>query len=211
MKLIGVTGLARSGKDHAADYLAKEMRLFKYAFAEPLKTMLKSVFGDHFHEGDRSDICPETCKSYRVMLQTLGTEWGREMMNPQVWVNLVARKFKWVEAGCPHETELGTISNLMLGHERVIQGMVLSDVRFDSEAEWIERNGGVILVIVRPEHKSLGDKLRSAVGLTVGIPGHQSEKGISRHFITHTIVNDGTLVDFDLKLLGLVDELEGRI
>ena len=202
MKLIGVTGLARSGKDHAADSLADLMKLHKYAFAEPLKTMLKSVFGDHFHVGDRSDICPETCKSYRVMMQTLGTEWGREMMNPQVWVNLVARRWKEVEAGC-HLVQQGRDHTGYKGY--IAEGMVLSDVRFDSEAEWIKLNGGVILEIVRPEPKSLGDKLRSVVG----IAGHQSEKGINRQYITHTIVNDGSLNDFDLKVLGLVAELEG--
>lgn len=206
MKLLGVTGLARSGKDHASDNLAHLMRLHKYAFAEPLKTMLKSVFGDHFHEGDRSGICPETCKSYRVMMQTLGTEWGRELMNPQIWVNLVAKRWREVETGghlvtmqrAPGDERAGLPSYLA-------EGMVLSDVRFDSEAEWIQLNGGVILEIVRPEQKSLVDKVKTAVG----VPGHQSEKGISRHFITHTIVNDGTLNDFDLKLLGLVAELEG--
>lgn len=202
MKLIGVTGLARSGKDHAADSLADLMKLHKYAFAEPLKTMLKSVFGDHFHVGDRSDICPETCKSYRVMMQTLGTEWGREMMNPQVWVNLVARRWKEVEAGC-HLVQQGRDHTGYKGY--IAEGMVLSDVRFDSEAEWIKLNGGVILEIVRPEPKSLVDKVKSVVG----IAGHQSEKGISRHYITHTIVNDGSLNDFDLKVLGLVAELEG--
>ena len=203
MKLIGVTGLARSGKDHAADSLADLMKLHKYAFAEPLKTMLKSVFGDHFHEGDRSGICPETCKSYRVMMQTLGTEWGREMMNPQVWVNLVARRWKEVEAGC-HLVQQGRDHTGYKGY--IAEGMVLSDVRFDSEAEWIQLNGGVIVEIVRPEHKSLVEKVKKVVGLE----GHQSERGISRHYITHTIVNDGTLVDFDIKLMGLVDELLGH-
>lgn len=203
MRLVGVTGLARSGKDHASDYLAKHMRLHKYAFAEPLKTMLKSVFGDHFHEGDRSGICPETCKSYRVMMQTLGTEWGREMMNPQVWVNLVAKRWREVEAGC-HMVQEGRDHTGYKGY--IAEGMVLSDVRFDSEAEWIQLNSGVILEIVRPEHKSLVEKVKKVVGLE----GHQSERGISRHYITHTIVNDGTLVDFDIKLMGLVDELLGH-
>lgn len=210
MKLVGVTGLARSGKDHASDYLATLMHLQKYAFAEPLKTMLKSVFGDHFHEGDRSDICPETCKSYRVMMQTLGTEWGREMMNPQIWVNLVARRWKEIEHGGHLVQVKRDPGDPAAGYKGYIaEGMVLSDVRFDSEAEWIKLNGGVIVEIVRPEHRSTLEKVKAAVGMTVGIPGHQSEKGISRHYITHTIVNDGSLNDFDLKILGLVAELEG--
>jgi hypothetical protein len=186
--LLGVTGLARAGKDHASAYLGRHMALHQYAFAESLKTMLKSVFGDHFHKGDRSEICPETCKSYRVMMQTLGTEWGREMMNPQIWVNLVARRWKEINA------------------VPVISGMVLSDVRFDSEAEWIKLNGGVIIEIVRPDLETPGlvEKALSAVG----IPGHVSEKGINRDYISHTVVNDGSLADFDIKLMGLIDQLK---
>lgn len=200
MKLLGVTGLARSGKDHAADYLAKHMKMHKYAFAEPLKTMLKSVFGDHFHEGDRSEICPETCKSYRVMMQTLGTDLGREMWNPQVWINLVEKKRKEVE----DQGKRPDVYRAAFRGEPPL-GMILSDVRFDSEAEYLQLHGGVIVEIVRPEHHSLVDKVKHVVGLE----GHQSEKGISRHFITHTIVNDGSLNDFDIKLMGLVDELMG--
>lgn len=194
MRLIGVTGLARSGKDHASNYLAKYMALHKYAFAEPLKTMLKSVFGDHFHEGDRTEICPETCKSYRVMMQTLGTEWGRDMMNPQVWINLVEKRRKEVEQG------------LLLRNGNAYRGMVLSDVRFDSEAEYLQHNSAVILHIIRPDQTTVVDKVKSAIGIS----GHISEKGISPHFITHTIVNDGSLFELDMKLMNLVSELEGH-
>lgn len=200
MLILGVTGFARSGKDHAADYLARHMNMYKYAFAEPLKTMLKSVFGDHFHEGDRSEICPETGKSYRVMMQTLGTDLGREMWNPQVWINLVERKRKEVEdQGQRPEVYRAAFRG---GPPR---GMILSDVRFDSEAEYLQLHGSVLLEIVRPEQVGLVDKVKQVVG----IPGHESERGISRQFITHTIVNDGTLFDFDMKLMGLVDELLG--
>lgn len=203
MKLIGVTGFARSGKDHAADYLARHMGLYKYAFAEPLKTMLKSVFGDHFHEGDRSEICPETCKSYRVMMQTLGTELGRNMWNPQVWINLVEKRRKEVEHGCHLVNEGRDYKGF---HAQQAQGMILSDVRFDTEAEYLQLHGAVILEIVRPEPVSLVDKVKQVVG----IHDHESEKGITRSYITHTIVNDGSLFDFDMKLMDLVSELEGH-
>lgn len=203
MRLIGVTGFARSGKDHAADYLARHMAFYKYAFAEPLKTMLKSVFGDHFHEGDRSGICPETCKSYRVMMQTLGTEWGREQMNPQVWINLVEKRRKEVENGC-HLVNEGRDHKGF--HAQQARGMILSDVRFDSEAEYLQLHSAVILEIVRPEPVSLVEKVKQVVGIV----DHESERGISKHFITHTIVNDGSLYDLDMKLMALVSELEGH-
>lgn len=195
--LIGVYGRARSGKDTAADYLAKRLTLYKYAFAEPLKTMLKSVFGDHFHEGDRSGICPETGVSYRVMMQTLGTEWGR-VLNENVWVNLVGKKWDWVQRGCPFDTPVGEVSNVWLGDVPISsQGMVLSDVRFNSEAEWIRDHGGLVVYIHRDAEKQ------------VGVLGHASELGICPTLVDYTVDNNGTLSQLYQNLENLIIKVEG--
>lgn len=175
--LIGVVGLARSGKDTAADYLAERLSLQKYAFAEPLKTMLKSVFGDHFHEGDRSGICPETGVSYRKMMQTLGSEWGRGL-NPDIWIHLVERK--WRSVGMPYN------------------GMVLSDVRFDSEAFWLTNNRGILLEIRR------GSPPSRAWWKFWQRP-HVSERGISEGFERYVIYNNGTLEELYSQLDGFIN------
>lgn len=179
--LIGIYGKARSGKDTAADYLAEHLHLSKYAFAEPLKQMLKSVFGDHFHEGDRERICPESGISYRKMMQLLGTQWGREQVNPDLWVNLVAKRWEWVKEGSPFETPVGTARNVSFGGQPLTRGMILSDVRFDSEANWVKSQGGVIIEITRQGTEE------------IGLPGHQSEAGISPGLTDVTVANCGDL------------------
>lgn len=156
--LIGVYGKARAGKDTLSDYLSSRMHLRKYAFAEPLKQMLKSVFGDNFHTGDRERICPEAGVSYRTLMQTLGTEWGREI-NPNLWVNLVAKR--WAE------TQEDFATGPRIEDHPLTQGMIISDVRFDSEARWIKEQGGILIEIDRPGTN------------VVGIAGHASEQGIS--------------------------------
>lgn len=192
MILLAMYGRARSGKDTAADYLAKELGLYKYAFAEPLKTMLKSVFGDHFHEGDRSGICPETGKSYREMMQTLGTEWGRELMTEDVWINLVQKKWEWVKDGCPVETNLGTMRSFGFGGRATV-GMILSDLRFDSEAEWVKSQGGIVIQIERGEP-----------GRPPGILGHQSEAGVDSKLVDLLVSNEGSLEELHELLDSLV-------
>lgn len=189
--LIGIYGRARSGKDTAAEYLAKRLGLYKYAFAEPLKTMLKSVFGDHFHEGDRSGICPETGVSYRVMMQTLGTEWGRAL-NENVWVNLVGKK--WAEV--LYQRHHADTYRAAFGQDSA-QGMVLSDVRFDSEAEWVRDHGGLIVHVNR------------GIQPTPGILGHASEKGICPTLIDYTVNNGGTLSQLYQNLENLIVKVEG--
>lgn len=193
MILLAMYGRARSGKDTAADYLAQQLGLYKYAFAEPLKTMLKSVFGDHFHEGDRSGICPETGKSYREMMQTLGTEWGRELMTQDVWINLVQKKWEWVKGGSAFTTDLGTVGNVQLNGRALVNGMILSDLRFDSEAEWVKSQGGIVIEITR-----------GIDTLTPSVASHASEAGIRDDLADLLVVNHGTVEDLHKLLDSIV-------
>lgn len=199
--LIGVTGLARSGKDTVAGILQRELGpgVERYAFAEPLKTMLKSVFGDHFHTGDRSGICPEAGITYRKLMQTLGTEWGREQVNPNLWVNLVHKR--WMR----HVND-GTT------------GMVLSDVRFDSEAEWLIYQGGLLIEVLRPQ-AGLGKPQLSAWGrlrrwasfAADWSPGeHISEAGVSPQWERITIHNNGSLRDLEEQVRRVVWRLRNH-
>lgn len=176
--LIGIYGKARCGKDTAADYLAKRHGLMQYAFAEPIKQMLKAGFGDHFHEGDRSGICPETGKSYREMMQTIGTEWGRDMMHPDLWVRMAAKKWQALldVRGCPDP----------------YKGMIISDVRFRSEARWIQQAGGVVIELYGRGSDT-----------PVGIPGHISEAGLGPDEVDMGINNRGDLANLHRLLDGV--------
>ena len=64
-------------------------------------------------------------------MQTLGTEWGRELVHPHLWILLANERLKVLRgAGI---------------------GMLISDVRFQNEADWIRSEGGIVLEIRRPE------------------------------------------------------------
>lgn len=59
MKVIGINGPARVGKDTAANYLVKEKGWLRLAFADNLKEMCASVFDldlQLFHNGDLKEI-----------------------------------------------------------------------------------------------------------------------------------------------------------
>lgn len=173
MILIGIVGKARTGKDTVAKQLAELLTLETYAFAEPMKTMLKSVFGDHFHEGDRAGICPEAGVSYRYLMQTLGTEWGRNLINQGLWVNLVEKKWEEVKRQTARPVGDG-----VRGYWTP-KGLVLSDVRFDSEAKWIKDRGGWLIEVVRDGAAGAGD--------------HVSEQGLKEYKARLCIHNNGTL------------------
>lgn len=130
MKLIALTGLAGSGKDTVADHLVEHHGFFKYSFAYPIKQALNSMFGWTMEMWDdrewKERVIPKFGKSPRQMAQTLGTEWGRELINPDLCVILAAQN--------------------ALEHSKV----VIPDCRFDNEAKMVRNEKGKILNIVRP-------------------------------------------------------------
>lgn len=131
MILIGIAGPAQSGKSTLAGEFRRlvEFRGQKYSeqpFAGPLKCMLASIGVD---VSDLSKNAPvpflDGRITPRVMMQTLGTEWGRSLL-PDLWLKV------W-----QHELD------------DAAHTVCVPDVRFDNEAELIRSLGGVIVHIQR--------------------------------------------------------------
>jgi len=128
-KIIGIAGYARVGKDTAADYIIKKMPDYeKSSFADPIKAMLKVGLGlsDHQLYGDQKEVVDERYnKTPRQIMQTLGTEWGRNTIDQNIWVQA------------------------MIAHiERTNRPTIIPDVRFESEAEMIRENGGLFIHVI---------------------------------------------------------------
>jgi hypothetical protein len=141
MRLIGLIGQARVGKDTVAEYLHEHHLFNRRSFAAPMKDMLEVVFGDRFETGDREQPIDWLGKSPRHLMQTLGTEWGRNCVHPELWVMLAEREWQ-VHTSRPYNRE----NNV---------GLVITDVRFHNEADMILRNGGTLIHVVRDTTESV--------------------------------------------------------
>ena len=135
--IIGLTGLAGVGKDTAAAYLHLHHRFEVHSFASPLRSMLETLCTDagidyaYCHERHlKEQPMPGLGVSYRHLAQTLGTEWGRKCIAPDLWVRLA-------------ELALGLPDHPV--HDRI----VITDVRFANEAAMIRGHRGVLVRIVR--------------------------------------------------------------
>lgn len=145
-RLIGITGPARSGKDTAAGVLTHGNSSWtRYGFADPLKKMAMIMFGwdERDCHGDLKDAVDEFWGiSPRVALQKLGTDCVREHFGREHWIKLAQRV--WDEA------------------QRFDENLVISDVRFDNEAEWIRNMGGQVLHITRRDAEPVSDHISEA-------------------------------------------------
>ena len=129
--IIGVCGKARSGKDTVARFLLADGHArYQYSLADPLKAMLAAGLGvdmrDPYWQERKEDIIPAFGKSPRQMMQTLGTEWGRQCVNDNLW--------------------------LIMAQDRLNRngpGMVIADIRFDNEAAFVRRMGGTVVHVFR--------------------------------------------------------------
>lgn len=119
MRLIGIAGQARSGKDTLAGYLLFNLIGWTHSsFADPLKDMLR-VIGVDCSDDAKAVVDDAFGVTPRHMMQTLGTEWGRHMINGDIWVKVFAR----LNAG---------------------KCVIVPDVRFENEAALVREHGVLI-------------------------------------------------------------------
>jgi hypothetical protein len=134
--LIGLYSPApQSGKTTLANALVTAWGYHRIAFADPLKAMAVQFLLSLGYRQDQAEQLvyvdkgaklPQLGVTVRHLLQTLGTEWGRTCIEPDVWLKC------W-----------GASAAL---HPRV----VADDVRFPNEAQLIKDLGGEVWLIVRP-------------------------------------------------------------
>lgn len=138
MKIIGLTGPKGSGKTTAAEYLARTYGARIFAFADPIKAVLKATFDipDKYLSGTQADkeaIIPGYPFSGRWLMQHFGTDGVRRVLGPDFWANLTLDKIQdEVMSGIDHDL------------------VVIHDVRFLNEAACIKAAGGSIWQLYAP-------------------------------------------------------------
>ena len=194
--IIGVVGFIGSGKGTVADILVNKKDFTKISFADSVKDATAAIFGwpRGLLEGDTDESrefrekkdewwSEKTGKHItpRNMLQLMGTEAGRDVIHPDVWVLSVERK-------------IGMYKNV-----------VIPDVRFPNEMNFIQSLGGFVVRVKRGEdpewyNAALKANLENNTDLMTDYPVHYSEWA----WIGHS-------TDYQLDNVGPLSSLEGDI
>ena len=137
MKIIALTGPKQVGKTTVANAIANYLDPFIHSqvvsFATPMRAMLLAMGIDERHLNNPS--LKETPieginKSARQLLQTLGTDWGRNMINDNIWLWAMQRQLKFAEMGNAEYA-------------------IIDDCRFENEARCVKSLGGIIVRLKR--------------------------------------------------------------
>ena len=189
MRLLGLCGTAGVGKDTVAEYLAANYDFKTYALADPIKRAAHAMLWipvSNFYDRELKEVEDAFWKiSPRRICQLLGTEFGRAMIDPEVWI-----KRAQVEWDRLRGEQDDTVTGLLGG---LISGLVVTDIRYDNEAQWVLDQGGELWRVIRPS-------------LTSEVDFHSSEDGVSAGLETTAIVNNDGIV----HLYHRVDLLMGK-
>lgn len=139
--LIGLySSSMQSGKSTVALEFTEALFGVKMAFAEPFYNAVIDVAAPFIGSRDETlawlqdsrkdkQPVPMLDVTLRWMLQTIGTQWGRELIHPEVWTMLAEKKA---------QAALRSYS------------VIFDDMRFPNEFDMIKRNGGKCIRIIRP-------------------------------------------------------------
>lgn len=191
-RLIGLHGVARSGKDTVGEMLA-HWGYQRLAFADEMRSDLlflnpwikgaPGARGGPAHYFLLSNLVEalgwdgaKQIDEVRQWMLDFGTGIVRGRIGQDVWVNRTMAA--WSERATPDNR------------------FVFTDVRFDNEAAAIRDRGGVVV------------RVTGRGGLSGQQADHASEAGICSSLVDLELVNDGTLADLAVRVAEMVEAFD---
>ena len=184
--IIGVTGNLGAGKDTVGAYLVNAYGFRRIGFADKLKESAAALFDvpveswEEWKNNRRVRVVIETERyinapaetaaalTAREFLQRYGTEAHREVFGYDFWVEQALKV-----------TDLSD------------DNFVVTDCRFDNEAEAIKKRGGIVIRVYRPG--TGGDE-------------HASEKALPEELVDYTLINDKSKGHLYIQIDTLIQE-----
>ena len=187
MVLIGLIGEAGSGKDTSADYLKNKYPITLYALGNPIKEITRHMFlfSDEQLYGKLKNVVDERWGvTPRETWQVIGTN----IMQFQIYgllphlINTVPVREFWI-----HHFKMWY--KQLLESDSKNENVIVTDIRFQHEADTIKQLGGYLIKIERPTLDK-SDELYK----------HCSETAISTMESDIYIMNDGSLEELFEKV-----------
>lgn len=160
-KLIGLIGKMYSGKTTFANYICKERNFTKVSFADSLKELILNAELCTEKELEKKD------KKTRFLLQHIGTDLIRKQIDHDFFIKKLEQKISQIKGN-----------------------IIIDDIRFFNEYNYIQNKGGLIIKIIRP-------------GLH-NINNHVSETELDDIKTKIAIINGGNMKQFENKIINFM-------
>lgn len=136
----------------------------------------------------------------RYILQTLGTEWGRKHIRPDIWVQVGLNACNKLLRGGYNYTHCNGLAPDPEAKARPLA--IISDGRFANEILGVRQTGGLAIKLSRNDSGSAAEQ--------AGIAGHQSESeldDIPNHFYNAVVYNNSTVDNLEWRICNVVNSM----
>jgi len=113
----------------------------------------------------------------RRILQLLGTEAGREIIHPLIWINALMSEY--VAKGVPTRAD------------SYYPNWIITDLRFKNELKAVKDRGGITIRVERPNERETDASERAL---------HPSETALDNFKFDYVVYNTGTIEDLIKKI-----------
>lgn len=130
----------------------------------------------------------------RLLLQLIGTECGRNIIHPNIWINALFAEYKPIRGF--HERDKSKYDSY--------PNWIITDTRFPNELEAIKTREGISIRVNRKKVESVIEMMKPYSDfLNYGIPlpeEHPSETSLDNAEFDYVIDNDGTIEELIEKV-----------
>ncbi|MFT8313280.1 MAG: hypothetical protein ABF633_03380 [Clostridium sp.] len=167
---IAIVGKMRSGKDTVGSMIENYGDFHKMALADGITGIIKDYFPEALLEGKP-----------RKHYQQIGS--AMRELDKDVWVNYLDRRIKDIEALYRYEADF-----------------LVTDCRFVNEADYLRKNGFLIIKVVATDEIRVQRLMQSAETTTLEQMNHKTEAQIDLITPDYYIYNNGTLEELEKKV-----------
>jgi hypothetical protein len=122
----------------------------------------------------------------RDILQSLGTDFGRDMLHPNVWVNALFAEYKFTDLAISKYRNAGFSSQNL--HGDPYPNWIITDSRFPNDVKRTHKMGGILIRVNRAECE-----------------------GRTNEHVSETALDDFNEWDYVIENNGTIEELIGQV
>ena len=135
MSIIALFGAKSAGKTTVANYLCRHHGYHCLSFADPMRWMLQNLGITRTALDNDKESSPAVLgdKTINYALKTLGTEWGRQLINEDIWVEVLRQRLSFYP------------------------NIVIDDLRFNNEFDMLQAYNACFVYIAAPKAENQED------------------------------------------------------
>ena len=197
--LLGCTRKQLEDREFKEKELGEEWWYYTRCFHGDIAQDLIPYSKDFYHKDlDKMSLIKLTP---RKLLQLLGTECGRQIIHPNIWVNALMSEYK------PSQLLISKIRRKGFGIspqklEESLPKWIITDIRFPNELKAVKDRGGISIRVNRSfKHKveSVGGRFSLGHDVTP-LNEHESETSLDSAIFDYVIQNNGTIEELVQKV-----------